>query len=217
MDESLPIPRIIFVYIYGLHSHRFINILIPIFHPIVKHKPHPHDKSGHVQEMVNSSPHNYPCLPLSTMYGDHKLPSVVTRDLALNHESRLAPATRVSLSVTRDLACLAIRDPQVRSANQAGSPLATRDSRPASRDPRVTTRESRLKSRVTNRYSPLVTRDSGLRSRESRVTSRWSWVADRESRVASRGSRVAGRGSRVAGREWWAGLIGWPNLRITNR
>ena len=41
---------------------------------------------------------------LSHKCEDHKLPSVVTRDLALNHESRLAPATRDSLSVTRDLA-----------------------------------------------------------------------------------------------------------------
>ena len=64
----------------------------------------------------------------------NELPSVVTRDLPLSHESRLAPATRDSLSVTRDLACLTIRDLHV---SQSGGltirnpRLATRDSRPA--------------------------------------------------------------------------------------
>ena len=53
-----------------------------------------------------------------------------------NRDWRLA--TRDSLSVTRYLAFLAIRDPQVRSANQAGPPLATRD-------PRLVTRDSRLR------------------------------------------------------------------------
>ena len=119
------------------------------------------------------------------VYEDHKLPSVLTRDLARSHESRLAPATRNSLSVTRDLACLAIRDPQVRSANQEGSPPATHDSQPVTHDSRPAIRDLSHEWRVTNRYSPLVIGDLSLLSHESRVTSRGSWVMSRDSRVAS--------------------------------
>ena len=131
-------------------------------------------------------------------YEDHKLPSVVTPDLNLSHESWLA--VRHSLSVTRELACLAIRDPQVRSANQIQlfkSRVTT--ARLATRDPRLVTSDSRLtrsKSRVASSDPWLTTCNfkSRIANDESRmanppvVTRDWEsrfWLAD-----LNHGSRV---------------------------
>ena len=53
---------------------------------------------------------------MDVSYEDHKLPSVMTRALVISNESRLA--ARHSRFVTRDIACLVICDPQVRSATR---------------------------------------------------------------------------------------------------
>ena len=93
-------------------------------------------------------------IDILNIYDDHNLPSVVPWDLVLVTNRDWCLVTRDSLSVTRDLACFAIRDPQIRSTNQlqevtsqitesrlAGSPLVT-----ATRHSRL----KRLKSRVTS-------------------------------------------------------------------